>query len=48
MVGESQKRDEVRSAYPGKKWKDKVDKMSETQVAAIHFRLVQQKIRSIK
>lgn len=32
-------RDTVRTAYPGDKWKAKVDKMSDNQVMAIYFRM---------
>lgn len=32
-------RDFVRTAYPGDKWKAKVDNMSDNQVMAIYFRM---------
>lgn len=31
-------REELKKKYPGKKWADKVDKMSDSQVIAISFR----------
>lgn len=34
-----EKRKAVMGAYAGKKWKDKVDKMSDDQVTAIYIRL---------
>lgn len=34
-----QKRDAVRGAYSGDKWKKKVDDMSDDQVTAIYIRL---------
>jgi hypothetical protein len=33
------KREAVREAYSGEKWKDKVDKMSDDQITAIYIRL---------
>lgn len=33
------KREAVKGAYPGKKWKDKVDLMTDDQVTAIYIRL---------
>ena len=35
-------REFVSKAYPGDKWKRKVQKMSDAQVAAIYWRLVRQ------
>jgi len=35
-------REELKKAYPGKKWAEKVKKMSESQVAAVYLRLKQQ------
>lgn len=34
-----QKRDALRKAYAGEKWKKKVDAMSDDQVAAVYLRL---------
>lgn len=39
-------REKLKSAYPGKKWADKVDKMSDSQVIAVLRRLqAQNKIK---
>lgn len=35
-------REELKKIYPSKKWAEKVDKMSESQVAAVYLRLKQQ------
>jgi hypothetical protein len=43
MAGEAKKRDDLKKVYPGPRWAEKVDRMSDKQVAAIHYRLVQQK-----
>lgn len=37
-----QKRDAVKGAYSGQKWKDKVDLMSDDQILAIYIRLKHQ------
>jgi len=34
-----QERENVKRAYPSKRWADKVDKMSESQIAAVTLRL---------
>lgn len=34
-----QKKEALKKAYPGKKWADKVNKMSEDQVIATYLRL---------
>lgn len=36
------KREAVLAAFPSKKWRDKVDKMSDKQVIAVYFRLKEQ------
>lgn len=36
------KREALKSAYPGKKWADKVDDMSDDQVIATYLRLKSQ------
>lgn len=33
-------RSQVKSAYPGKKWSEKVLKMSSTQIVAVYYKLV--------
>jgi len=35
-------REELKKAYPNKKWAERVDKMSESQVAAVYLRLKNQ------
>lgn len=35
-------REELKRAYPNKKWAEKVDKMPEDQVVAVYMRLRQQ------
>lgn len=35
-------REALKKAYPSKKWADKVNKMSEQQVAAVYLRLKSQ------
>jgi hypothetical protein len=39
MASDDQKKDQVRNAYPGKWWKDKVDHMRPDQITAIYLRL---------
>ena len=39
----SQMRNYVLQAYPGPKWKAKVQKMSDQQIAAVYFRLINKK-----
>lgn len=41
-MGNNQDRDQLKRAYPSKKWADKVDKMSDSQVVAVILRLRQQ------
>lgn len=36
---ESRERQAVLSAYPGKRWAEKVQKMSDNQIIAVYFRL---------
>lgn len=36
------KRDKVRAAYDGPKWKAKVDKMSDRQIIALYFRFMKE------
>lgn len=36
------KRESIKAVYPGKKWAEKVDKMTEDQVVAVYLRLKQQ------
>lgn len=43
MVSAQQKREAVKNAYLSPDWAEKVDKMSDAQVAAIHQRLLDQK-----
>lgn len=33
-------REIVRNEYPGQKWKDKVDKMSDSQVIALYYQFI--------
>lgn len=40
-MGVEQMRSAIVKAYPGKKWADKVKKMSDNQVIAIYNRLLQ-------
>lgn len=40
MPSDEQKRHAVRQAYPGKRWQDRVDAMSDKQVAAVYIRLL--------
>jgi len=40
MPSDEQMRDKVRKAYPGKHWREKVDAMSDEQVAAVYLRLL--------
>lgn len=35
-------RDWVKSAYPGPGWKEKVDKMSDSQIIALYYSLIKQ------
>lgn len=35
-------REELKKVYPNKKWAERVDKMSESQVAAVYLRLKSQ------
>lgn len=35
-------RDWVKSAYPGQKWKDKVDKMPDNQIIPLYYSLIKQ------
>ena len=35
-------RELLKTAYPSKKWAEKVDKMSHSQVIAVYYRLKQQ------
>lgn len=37
-----QKREALKGAYPGKKWAEKVDNMSDSQVTAMYMRLKSQ------
>lgn len=37
-----QKREAIRAAYPGRKWAQKVNAMTEDQVVAVYLRLKQQ------
>ena len=39
-MSNSQQRVDVYNAYPGKKWKDRVNKMSDAQVLAIHTKMM--------
>lgn len=41
-MGNNQDREQLKRAYPNKKWADKVDKMSDSQVVAVVLRLRQQ------
>lgn len=46
MATTTKDRELLKSVYPGKKWADKVDKMSEGQVVAVIMRLrAQNKIK---
>ena len=38
-----QQRELLKKAYPNKKWAEKVDSMTDTQVVAVYMRLKQQK-----
>jgi hypothetical protein len=39
----AQRRVALKKAYPGTKWADRVDQMSDEQVVAVYIRLQQQK-----
>lgn len=39
----NKEREELKKAYPNKKWKEKVDKMTPEQVTAIYIRLRSQR-----
>lgn len=43
MPSDKQKREAVKGAYLKPNWHERVDKMSDAQVAAIHQRLLDQK-----
>lgn len=43
MASDAYMREKVKSAYRGPKWAERVDKMTNAQVAAIYRRLLDQK-----
>lgn len=42
MGNTEQEREEIKKVYPSQSWRDKVDKMSPAQVAAIYIRFKSQ------
>lgn len=43
VMSPAQKREALKKSYPGPKWADKVDKMSDKQVHATYMRLLNNK-----
>lgn len=44
MASDAQMREQIKNAYPtSKRWGDKVDRMPSHQVAAVYFRLLDEK-----
>lgn len=41
-MASNHEREQLKKAYPNKKWAEKVNKMSDSQVAAVYLRLKQQ------
>ncbi len=41
-MSDMKEREQLKALYPSKKWAEKVDKMSESQVSAIYLRLKRQ------